>query len=508
MGHTTSAASFTENFATHAPPEAIPSTIFPIHVPPGTIHYRFGPFHFDPGRRRLLRGPDERVWLPDRSLDVLALLVSRPGQIVSNDDLTRAIWTDFNVGDNTIVKALSVLRQALGRQANGEDYITTHIRKGYRFIAPIETVEARADGRDPDAVLEPHRAFIDGRIALETMNLDAVERARDAFAGVLRQHPDFAAAHIGLASACVLRYESTRADVEPDRAALDEAEQHARAACRLNSSSGHAWSVFALVRHGQGVSREAMAAAREAVRLQPEEWRHHLQLAYVSWGGDRLSAACEALRRCPQLALAQWLAATVYIARGTPDKALEHLTAGCAAQDAQRRDGSPFAMVGLHLLHAVVLADRGSLDAAHDELERERALDGSPQIYARECAANTAYTRGVLALRADRQEEAHASFQLALERVPGHPLARLALHGRSALETRQPADAVARATVEAAALTLHGQHESAARVYGDALVRAEPGPSGWLLPVEPLLHVSAHRDAWAPALAVLRDRAV
>jgi hypothetical protein len=165
-------------------------------------------------------------------------------------------------------------------------------------------------------------------------------------------------------------------------------------------------------------------------------------------------------------------------------------------------------MVGLHLLHALVLAARGSLDAARAELERERALDGSQQIYARECAANTAYACGVLALRAHRQDEARAAFQLALARIPGHPLATLAIQGSFAPKPRQLSDDVANATVEAAALTLHGQHNAAARVYREALVRTEPGAAGWSLPIEPLLNVSAHRDAWAPALAVLRDRAV
>ena len=41
----------------------------------------------------------------------------------------------------------------------------------------------------------------------------------------------------------------------------------------------------------------------------------------------------------------------------------------------------------------------------------------------------------------------------------------------------------------------------------DALAAAAPGGAAWLLPVEPLLNVSAHRVAWSPALARLRARA-
>jgi hypothetical protein len=39
------------------------------------------------------------------------------------------------------------------------------------------------------------------------------------------------------------------------------------------------------------------------------------------------------------------------------------------------------------------------------------------------------------------------------------------------------------------------------------LAHAEPGPAGWNLGVDPLLNVSAHRDAWAQMVATLRDRA-
>jgi hypothetical protein len=59
----------------------------------------------------------------------------------------------------------------------------------------------------------------------------------------------------------------------------------------------------------------------------------------------------------------------------------------------------------------------------------------------------------------------------------------------------------------AAILALQGKHHDAARVCGDALAEAESGPAGWLLPVDPLLHVAAHREEWAQTLAMLRQGA-
>jgi len=47
-----------------------------------------------------------------------------------------------------------------------------------------------------------------------------------------------------------------------------------------------------------------------------------------------------------------------------------------------------------------------------------------------------------------------------------------------------------------------------AGLFRAALLRAAPGSDGWLLPVGPVLQPTKHRDAWAPTLATLRDRAV
>ena len=62
------------------------------------------------------------------------------------------------------------------------------------------------------------------------------------------------------------------------------------------------------------------------------------------------------------------------------------------------------------------------------------------------------------------------------------------------------------AICRAAALTLRGAHPEAARLVDEALAAAPSGSAGWLLPVEPLLHVTAQPDIWAPALERLRTR--
>ena len=469
----------------------------------GADIYRFGPFQLDAGRRRLLRGADPLL-VPDRHLEILLQLAANPGRTISKDDLIAAAWQDVAVADNSIEQAISSLRKMLGTQADGTPYIETLTRRGYRFSAEVERGKSRESDASLDALLAPHRAFVEGRAALETLDRDGLARARAAFEEALRAEPDYAAAHVGMANACALGFESTRAHAAPDVEALGRAVHHAREGCRLDPSSAEAWSTLAFVLHRSGSAAEAIAAARKAVTLDAGNWHHHLRLAFVSWGEERLRASRRVLTLCPGLALAHWFAATVFVARQAFDAALEDVRAGCTSQDAQRTESGRFKAVGLHLLHGLVLASRGDDDAALKEFRHELDFEGDGQLYARECAANTWYAIGATRLRVGRREEADAALREALNRVPGHPMAGALCGATQQLSATNNVDA---AMAVAAALVVDGKHEEAARLCGEALAQAEPGPAGWILPVEPLLMPLRTPDAWARTLAILRGRA-
>ena len=472
--------------------------------------YRFGPFELDSSRRRVVRD-GEPVSVSDRHLDILILLASNAGRVVSKDALIEAGWQDVAVSDNSIEQAISSLRRTLGNQPGGAPYIETLARRGYRFTAEVARGAARHSDAALDALLAPYRAFVDGRAALETLDRDAVTRAREAFEQALRAEPNDASVHIGMANACILGFEATRADTAPNRDALREAGHHAREGCRLDPSSGEAWSTLAFVLHRAGDAREAIAAARKAVALDPDDWRHYLRLAFVSWGEERLRAAHRVLTLYPGLALAYWFAATVFVARQAFDAALDELRPGCVSQDAQRRQGGRFNAVGLHLLHGLVLAAQGSEERALEEFASELAFEEEGQLYARECCANTWYALGSVRLRQGNRDEAAAAFEESLKRVPGHPLAMIGLRATSSASQaeapRHNGNEVDAAIVRAAALALQGQHAAAAGLCAEALAHAEPGAAGWLLPADPLLHITAHRDVWASVLSILRDRA-
>src|SRR5262249_11724843 len=149
-------------------------------------------------------------------------------------------------------------------------------------------LERRESDETLDALLAPHRAWTEGRAALETLERSQILRARQAFEQVLANVPELTSVHVGLANACAMQFEMTRADQLPDLAALQRGEHHAREACRLDPSSGEAWATLGFVLERCGNRTDAIAALRRAVSLEADNWRHHLRLSYGSWGEERL----------------------------------------------------------------------------------------------------------------------------------------------------------------------------------------------------------------------------
>ena len=96
----------------------------------------FGPFEFDESNQLLWRG-GEAVPLPPRVVGVLGLLVARPGEVVSRQELIENVWKDAFVSDTSLAEAVSFLRQALGDDPQQPSYIQTVHRRGYRFLPAV-----------------------------------------------------------------------------------------------------------------------------------------------------------------------------------------------------------------------------------------------------------------------------------------------------------------------------------------------------------------------------------
>jgi TolB-like protein/DNA-binding winged helix-turn-helix (wHTH) protein/tetratricopeptide (TPR) repeat protein len=120
-----------------------------VTAPPSTI--RFGPYELDAEAGQLLK--DRRaVRLKPQPFKLLLLLASRPGEVIGREEIRTLLWgadtfVDFDHGLNA---AMNRLRTSLGDTAENPRFIQTLPRRGYRFIAPVETVFPR-----PSAVGAP-----------------------------------------------------------------------------------------------------------------------------------------------------------------------------------------------------------------------------------------------------------------------------------------------------------------------------------------------------------------
>lgn len=109
----------------------------------------FGPFTFDSTAREL-RHKGEIVKLQSQPAQVLAVLVEHAGEIVTRETLRQAIWgeetfVDFDKGLNF---AIAQVRTALGDSADTPTYIRTFPKRGYQFIAPIESRDSARSIQD------------------------------------------------------------------------------------------------------------------------------------------------------------------------------------------------------------------------------------------------------------------------------------------------------------------------------------------------------------------------
>ena len=121
-----------------------------------TSRVGFGAFEVDL-RTGELQKHGHAIRLPDQAFQVLALLLERPGELVTRDELQQKLWpantfVDFDVGLNSAIKKL---RDALDDSAEHPHFIQTLPRRGYRFIAPVDYSGAVVGSAPPQPAAVP-----------------------------------------------------------------------------------------------------------------------------------------------------------------------------------------------------------------------------------------------------------------------------------------------------------------------------------------------------------------
>ena len=105
--------------------------------------YRFGVFEVDAATGELRR-QGLRVKLNTQPFQVLLMLLDRPGQLLTREEISRELWPDGTFVDyeHGVNSAINRIREALGDTAASPRFLETLARRGYRFIAPVELMVA------------------------------------------------------------------------------------------------------------------------------------------------------------------------------------------------------------------------------------------------------------------------------------------------------------------------------------------------------------------------------
>ncbi len=108
---------------------------------------RFGTFEVDL-RAGELRKQGVRIKLQEQPFHVLTLLLQRPGEVITREELRSELWQSetFVDFDNSLNTSINKLREALGDSADNPRFIETLPRRGYRFLGSVSGIEGGARG--------------------------------------------------------------------------------------------------------------------------------------------------------------------------------------------------------------------------------------------------------------------------------------------------------------------------------------------------------------------------
>jgi DNA-binding winged helix-turn-helix (wHTH) protein len=136
-------------------------------IAPAATCILFGPFRLLL-LQRLLTQSDKPVQVGSRAFDILVVMLERPGELISKEELMARVWPNTFVAPENLSVQIAGLRRALGDGRDGNRYIVNTPGRGYRFVAPVKVetdvscdVEAVAPTREQANLPTPSMPVID-----------------------------------------------------------------------------------------------------------------------------------------------------------------------------------------------------------------------------------------------------------------------------------------------------------------------------------------------------------
>jgi DNA-binding winged helix-turn-helix (wHTH) protein len=121
--------------------------------------FRFGAFEADAATGELRR-QGIRIKLNAQPFQVLLMLLERPGELLTREEICRELWPDGTFVDyeHGVNSSVNRIRDALGDTASSPRFVETLARRGYRFVAPVERINASQSSPSPVDQPQPSEA--------------------------------------------------------------------------------------------------------------------------------------------------------------------------------------------------------------------------------------------------------------------------------------------------------------------------------------------------------------
>jgi DNA-binding winged helix-turn-helix (wHTH) protein/TolB-like protein/Tfp pilus assembly protein PilF len=113
--------------------------------------YQFCTFRFDP-ENHLLESEGNPISLTPKAFEILLVLVQNGSRLTTKEELMRKVWPDSFVEEANLTVNISALRRNLGETPDGQQYIETVPKKGYRFAVPVSQLSVNYHAADPPLV--------------------------------------------------------------------------------------------------------------------------------------------------------------------------------------------------------------------------------------------------------------------------------------------------------------------------------------------------------------------
>src|SRR5215203_4773376 len=111
---------------------------------PASHCYLFDGYRVDVSERLLFK-ENREVQLTPKVFDTLLVLLENSSHVLTKKELMEQVWPDSFVEENNLAQNISILRKALGQSKEGEHYIQTVPKRGYRFVADVTSTDTEEE---------------------------------------------------------------------------------------------------------------------------------------------------------------------------------------------------------------------------------------------------------------------------------------------------------------------------------------------------------------------------